>query len=99
MANLQRHHRRIRRKARLIHWGLAPLALAAFPALIVRDLVKVGHEASGATAHRHLRHARHGYGAIDQKHRRHVRWAPIQIVAVTVAVAGWIAWQAHATTR
>lgn len=139
------HIRRIHRKARVIHYWLAPLTLLVVPAwiyvayglceedangvcreavcrllrampfapvlaalvllaFIVRDLAAVGVDEHVRVHGVHpggkrLKHAAHGWRSIGHDHRRHVRWAVVQVVAVAAAVFAWLAWTAWRTTR
>ncbi len=142
--NLDRHHRRIRRKTQILHWSLWPLALLAIPAaiyfgygvcddadsnaafaacgafqvlpflptlaaaaiagLIAWDLADLGldlhHEKhDNRPTGRELKHAAHGFLAIDERHKRHVRWALYHALAATVAIAAFIAYQAYVSTH
>lgn len=82
---------------------LPSLLALAVAGLIVYDLVEVGREVHlethGVKPRRHLKHAHHGYKALDHHHRHKVRRAAWNWLAVTAAVALWIAWKAWQTTR
>lgn len=82
---------------------LPTLAALCVIALIVYDLIEVGREVSfethGVKPRRHIRHAHHGYRALDHHHRRKVRGTLWNLLAVTAAVALWIAWKAWQSTR
>lgn len=142
--SIEHHHhhvRRIHRKARAIHLGLAPLTVLVVPAWIyfayawceegggetacrllralpfvpiliavgflawiLRDLASVGVDERALTHGKHpgrrrLEHARHGWSLLGHDHRRHVRWAAVQVVAVTAALLLWLCWTAYRTTR
>ena len=79
---------------------VAALALLGF---IVWDLAKLGHavvlERGGKSKGPRLHHAAHGYRKISDAHRRHIHWALLTVVAVTLAVALGIGWEAYSTTH
>ena len=142
--NLDRHHRRIREKTRLLHWSLWPLALLAIPlalylgygvcdeadsdaafaacrafqilpflptlaavaigGLIAWDLAELGMDLHTERhgyhpGKRRVKHAVHGFNAIDERHRRHVHWALAHALAATAAIGGWLAYQAYVSTH
>lgn len=73
-------------------------------ALIVWDLTEVGmeahHEKHGVRPEkRKLHHAVHGLKELNDSHRRHVHLAILNLLAVTVSVGAWIAWQWWQSTR
>jgi hypothetical protein len=83
---------------------LPTFAAAAIAALIAWDLADLGmdlhFERHGARPRRRrLAHAAHGFDAIDERHRRHVRWALVHALALTIALAAWIAYQAYVSTH
>lgn len=83
---------------------LPTLAGLAMLALIAWDLAEVGRAAHAAKtgarpARGGLRHALHGYRVIDESHRRRVLWVVAHVAAVTLAIAAWIAYEAHVSTH
>lgn len=82
---------------------LPTLAAIAVFGLIVYDLIEVGREAHfeahGEKPRRHLKHARHGFKTLAPHHQKHIHRTLWNILAVTVAVAAWIAWMAYRTTH
>lgn len=81
----------------------APVLLGAIVlGFVVRDLARVGHEAlveaGGRAGRAKLHHAVHGYRTIAHHHRRHIHWAVIQLLAVALGIALWIAYKSRQST-
>ena len=82
----------------------APVLLGAIVlAFVAWDLMRVEHaahlERHGVRPARHqLKHIAHGYRAIGDHHRQHIHWAVIQLVAVALGVALWIAYKSRQST-
>jgi hypothetical protein len=80
--------------------SLAALAVGAF---IVWDLIKLGREVHferhGVKPRPHLKHVVHGYNAVAPRHQKHLHRTLLNLLAVTGAVAAWIAWQAYQSTH
>lgn len=90
---------------RLLRAGpFAPVLIGAIVlGLVAWDLAKVAHgehfERHGVLPPRHqLKHVVHGYRAIGHHHRRHIRWAVIQLLAVALGIALWIAYKSRQST-
>jgi len=83
---------------------LPTLAAAAIGGLIAWDLAGIGmelhFERHGVPAgRRRLKHSVHGFNAMDERHRRHVRWALVHALAATAAIAAWLAYEAYVSTH
>jgi hypothetical protein len=80
---------------------LPMIAAVAIFAFIVWDLMKLGHETGRGkkTATPQLHHARHGYEAVSDAHRRHIHMALLLLGVVTLAVALGIGWEAYKSTH
>lgn len=90
---------------RLLRAGpFAPVLLGIVVlAFVAWDLARVENEAHferhGVRPPRHqLKHVAHGYRAIGAPHRRHIHWAMIQVLAVALGVALWIAYKSRQST-
>jgi hypothetical protein len=87
---------------RLLRAGpFAPVLFGAVVlAFVAWDLAKVSHEAHferhGARPARHsLKHVANGYREIGAHHRRHIHWAVLQLLAVALGIALWIAYKSR----
>ena len=94
---------------RFCRWfGWTPLMPAVLGALvcgwIAWDLAILGHglrrqahpsSYGGPRPH----HIRHGYRAIDQRHKRHVHFAVAQTLLVGAGLVAWLLWQWCRTTH
>jgi hypothetical protein len=83
---------------------LPTLAAVAMAGLIAWDLAGLGldlhHEKHGTRPDRRkLKHAASGFRALDERHRRHLRWALYHALAATAAIAAWIAYEAYVSTH
>jgi hypothetical protein len=81
---------------------LPSLAGLAILGLIAWDLAAIGgelHYERHGVRKRDVHHAVHGYLAIDERHRRHVRWALVHLLAFTVLIAAWLAYESYVSTH
>jgi hypothetical protein len=82
---------------------LPTLAAVVLLAFVVWDLAGVGHahaeERGEKPKKRELKHVAHGYRKISDAHRRHIHWALLTVLVVTLAVAFGIGWEAYQSTH
>jgi hypothetical protein len=82
---------------------LPTLVAVVLLGFVAWDLAAIGHaraeERGEKPAKRKLKHAVHGYREISQGHRRHVNWALVTVVLVTLAIGLWIAVLRYQSTR
>lgn len=90
---------------RLLRAGpYAPVLLGIIVlAFVAWDMARVEHEAHherhGVPPARHqLKHVVRGYQAIGPRHRRHIHWAVLQLLAVALGIALWIAYKSRQST-